>query len=130
MWDESLDATRPLRHFLDEAAAMFPAVPGPFLQLTTGLCQGREAGDAAYSYICNKPSLAVAYEAGSAGVLLQVSGKPLTQVLLLLSGGGLRANLSCVCSAAVQKSDQTRHLIVTLLAADDTWHHCMCLPCQ
>ncbi|WIA34108.1 hypothetical protein OEZ86_012479 [Tetradesmus obliquus] len=71
VWDESLDATRPLRHFLDEAAAMFPAVPGPFLQLTTGLCQGREAGDAAYSYICNKPSLAVAYEAGSAGVLLQ-----------------------------------------------------------
>ncbi|WIA13954.1 hypothetical protein OEZ85_002523 [Tetradesmus obliquus] len=71
VWDESLDATRPLRHFLDEAAAMFPAVPGPFLQLTTGLCQGREAGNAAYSYICNKPSLAVAYEAGSAGVLLQ-----------------------------------------------------------
>uniref|UniRef100_A0A383VTA8 Uncharacterized protein n=1 Tax=Tetradesmus obliquus TaxID=3088 RepID=A0A383VTA8_TETOB len=71
VWDESLDATRPLRHFLDEAAAMFPAVPGPFLTLTTGLCQGREAGNAAYSYICNKPSLAVAYEASSAGVLLQ-----------------------------------------------------------
>jgi hypothetical protein len=73
VWDESLHSTRPLRHFLDETSSMFPACPGPFLQLATGLCQGRDAANAAYNYICNKPNLAVAYEAGAEGLLLQVS---------------------------------------------------------
>ncbi|KAF6258720.1 hypothetical protein COO60DRAFT_1701205 [Scenedesmus sp. NREL 46B-D3] len=71
VWDESLDSTRPLRHLLDETSSMFPACPGPFLQLATGLCQGRDAASAAYSYICSQPTLAVAYEAGTPGVLLQ-----------------------------------------------------------
>jgi hypothetical protein len=73
VWDESLHSTRPLRHLLDETSSMFPACPGPFLQLATGLCQGSDSANAAYNYICSKGNLAVAYEAGAAGVLLQVS---------------------------------------------------------
>jgi hypothetical protein len=72
IWDESVLTSIPLRQLLDQTCQLFPAFPSPFLQLTTGLCQGPAAAAACYSYLCSKPCLAVEYDGKQdVGVMVQ-----------------------------------------------------------
>ncbi|KAF8066207.1 LIP1P [Scenedesmus sp. PABB004] len=71
VWDEGLPATRPLRHLLQEVCLLFPAFPGPYLRLATGLAQGPAAAAAAYAHLCSRTCLTVRYDAGTPGLLVQ-----------------------------------------------------------
>ncbi|KAL6747093.1 hypothetical protein V8C86DRAFT_3034072, partial [Haematococcus lacustris] len=68
VWDSSLALTLPLREVVRDAAALFPAVPQPYLQLLAMTGHGPAAASAAYHHLQALPHLVCLHQASEASV--------------------------------------------------------------
>ncbi|KAJ9505706.1 hypothetical protein QJQ45_006413 [Haematococcus lacustris] len=68
VWDSSLALTLPLREVVRDAAALFPAVPQPYLQLLAMTGHGPAAASAAYQHLQSLPHLVCLHQASEASV--------------------------------------------------------------